>query len=550
MLVKLRDLKFRVFLRPFSTGILLLSIILLILPISCTLNELPVIIPGPENITAGKGQFEFHEKTAFTSDPEISEELIDYFLGTLGKAMGIMPEKSKSPRKSDIVFTLLADNNELGEEGYILDISRKKISIQANTGKGVFYGIQSLFQMMPAGFFSENMGIESIWKVNCVRITDRPKYSWRGFMLDSGRQYHTMDFLKRYMDMLALFKINVFHWHLTENDGWRMEIPLYPKLTETGAFVANGPEQKGFYTSDEMKELVEYAKSRYIEIMPEIDLPGHADAALTAYPELSCLGKVPEKVEGHSPYLFCGGNENTYTFLKNVLEEVCEIFPFEYIHLGGDEAPKDIWDTCPLCQRKIREKRLDNSHELQQYFSSRLAEFLIDKDRTPVFWEDVLYHGDINLPQRTVIQWWAYRSQQDLGLRLAIERNHRVINSPNYYTYLNFPVKPWMGYQANRTFDFHTAYTMNPGHIEPRNPMILGMTACLWTDYNLVQEMLDERVFPRFFAISEQMWNPNKLEDWEVFASKAKQKLEMLDELGIDYDDSEWRLEKLGNSGE
>ncbi len=496
------------------------------------------IIPTPLAYAESNGSYRFRDGFSFYSHN--TDSLLDtYFLDAISKSMGYQASIKKSRSRKGIAFEVLdsPETAELGAEGYMLDVTQRAISIRARTSHGIFNGIQTLFQLLPPAFFrGVPDGNHHDWEARCVSITDKPRDTWRAFMLDSGRQYHTPEFIKRYLDLMALYKMNVFHWHLTENDGWRAEIAAYPELTKTGAFVATGEEQQGYYSRETMLDIVEYARARYINIMPEIDLPGHADAALTAYPEYSCLGKLPEKVEGHSPFLFCAGKEETYRFLEDVLDEICEIFPFQYIHTGGDEAMKEIWDICPNCQATIKREGLIDSHELQQYFSDKLAQYLIAKGRTPVFWEDVLYHGDIELPASTVIQWWNYRSRGDLGFRLATDRGHRVIASPNYYTYLNFPLTPWRGYHENRTFDMATAYLNNPAHLASSHPLVMGMTACLWTDFNLTSDLADQRVFPRLLALSEHMWNTKPLKPWFVFSASVNNQLERLNSLGIRYD--------------
>ncbi len=482
---------------------------------SCKKHEIH-LLPGPEAIISGTGYFSFGKKIYFSSTGT-STSLDNYVTELLqqGSVSTAVGKPNFYHRK--ITLEVLKSSNDLGDEGYILDIRRRSIRMQANTDRGIFYAVQTLKQILPPGFFQEGNKDSRKIQAPCVRIEDRPKYAWRGFLLDTGRQYHTPEFIKQFIDMLALFKINVFHWHLTENDGWRIASERYPKLHEVGGFVADGPQQHGYYTRAELIDIVEYARYRYIDIMPEIDLPGHADAALTAYPEYSCFGKPPVKTVGHSPHLFCGGNEASYAFLKEVIDEVCEIFPFAFIHLGGDEAPKDHWDQCPRCQAKITEQNLKNSQELQQYFSNRLAEHLIRNDRISVFWEDVLDQGNFPLPDETVIQWWRSRGRNDLGMQQAFERGLRVIASPNNFSYLNYPEVPWRGYMQNRTFDLETVYTSNPAHIENPDPLLLGITTCLWTDYNLTMDMISDRVFPRFLALAEQKWSQNPLPEYEEF---------------------------------
>lgn len=494
------------------------------------------VIPTPFSETLKSGEFRFSDKCSiFTNakDKSILEYVNHVFCENIGKSIQV----SKKEPKHGIILKIEPIEFDSGNESYVIDISMENITIKANSNNGLFYGVQTLWQLLPPNFFSGAISDINNLAVGCLRIEDKPKYAWRSFLLDSGRQYHSVDFIKRYIDLLALFKINVFHWHLTENDGWRIEIEKYPKLTQIGAYVANLPGQQGFYSKEDIKQVIIYAKSRYIEIMPEIDVPGHSDAALKSYPELTCNKCTPYPIEDleHSPHLYCGGSEDTYYFLENVLDEVCEMFPFKYIHLGGDEAPKNIWDTCNVCAKKIKDEQLKGTGELQQYFSKRLAEYVLKKGKYPVFWEEAFLSGDLVLPQESVMHWWSYRRRGTMGYDYAIKNNYRVINSTNYYTYLCFPEKPWRGFFENRTFSFEDAYLKNPSHLSNPHALVLGMSTSMWSDYNLVQDMVDIRVFPRLFVMVEQMWNSKELADLEVFVSSAKEKFKLLDALGVEY---------------
>jgi N-acetyl-beta-hexosaminidase len=378
-------------------------------------------------------------------------------------------------------------------------------------------------------------------KIPCVKVVDRPKYAWRSFMIDSGRQYQRVETIKGLLDRMALLKMNVFHWHLTENDGWRVEIKRYPKLTEIGAFVADGPEQRGFYTQDEIREIVAYAADRHIMVVPEVDVPGHSNAALIAHPELTCSGKAPKDSRGFSPYLFCGGRETTYEFLFNVLDELCDLFPATYIHIGGDEAPKAEWEKCPACQTKIKELGLKNEHELQIELTNRLAKHLKSKGRQAICWGDVVTLPGQELEDNIVIHWWSYRRNTDKALREGIRRGLKVIASPNEYTYINFPQKhPWRQYKKDRLFDLQTCYEKNPGDIQTptaaERDALIGMGTCLWADHGLTAEWLDRRIFPRAFALAEQMWSTAERLPFDEFRQRVYAKQAILEKQGIGGD--------------
>ena len=398
------------------------------------------------------------------------------------------------------------EDSTIPSDGYSIDAKRRSITVKYSTIGGRLY----------AGLTLDSLAIISVRKngrvkreIPCCTVNDYPRCRWRGLLLDSGRQYQSVETIKSKLDLLFSLKMNVFHWHLTEGLGWRLEIKKYPELTKTGAYVGKGPEQQGYYTQEQVRDLVRYAAERNITIVPEIDIPGHAEAALYAYPEYGCFSeqaKIPET--GFTDCIFCAGKDSTLEFLKDILDEVCELFPSEYIHLGGDEAPKGNWDRCPDCMRRIRENGLKDSHELQLWLSAQMAAYLKTKGRKAIFWEDVINNADYPLPDNVVIQGWNYRANGEKNYRKALEKGYSVICSPNYYTYLNFPETPWRGYGKERTFSLEDAYLRNPADsvLSEDNPQTLGMECALWTDYGLTEEMLDSRLFPRIYALAELMW--------------------------------------------
>ncbi|MGV6945664.1 beta-N-acetylhexosaminidase [Sphingobacterium kyonggiense] len=387
----------------------------------------------------------------------------------------------------------------LAPESYRLQIEKEGVHVFSSDQNGRIYAEQTLKQLQ---WQYQKQGF-----IPCLSILDAPKMKWRSFMLDSGRQYQSLKTIKKYLDMMSLLKMNRFHWHLTEGLGWRIEIKKYPKLTQIGAYVAKGKEQQGYYSQKAIREIVKYAKARGITVIPEIDMPGHAEAALNAYPEFSCFNKKPEiPKEGFTQHIFCAGKDETLAFLKNILDEVCELFPSQYIHLGGDEALKGDWDKCPTCQKRIEDHGLKNSHDLQIWFSAEMAKYLKSKGRKAIFWGDVIYQDGYQLPDNVAIQWWNWRGHQDLAYKNAIKRGHELIAATNYYTYLNFPTSPWKGYQKYRIFDLKDVYENNPSNLQDPHPMVLGMSTSLWTDYGLTEDLLDQRIFPRIFALAQQMW--------------------------------------------
>ncbi|VGO19637.1 Beta-hexosaminidase [Pontiella sulfatireligans] len=459
---------------------------------------------------------------------------------TAHSAINILPNPGSVERLGGACSVRLAGevdflplNEGIVPEGYELEVTPGGVVVRASSESGRFYAKQTLQQLVDHAAGGE---------IPCVRIVDQPKYAWRSFMIDSGRQFQRLETIKGLLDRMAMLKMNVFHWHLTENDGWRIEIKKYPKLTEVGAFVADGEEQHGFYTQKDIREIVAYAAERHITVVPEIDVPGHSEAALKAYPSLTCSREAPKPVKkGFSPYLYCGGRDSVVEFLCNVLDEVCELFPSEYIHIGGDEAPKSEWKKCTDCQAKIKEMGLKDEHELQIELTNRLARHLAAKGRKAICWGDVVTLPGQELEKNVVVHWWNYRRGGDKALREGIKRGLPVIANSNYYTYLNFPQKhTWRNYRKDRLFDFQTCYEKNPSDI--RNPTaqqskaLLGMGCCLWTDHGLTEEWLDRRLYPRIYAMAEQMWSTAERLPFTDFKNRVYAKQPILQELGIGGD--------------
>ncbi|RXQ94474.1 beta-hexosaminidase [Ancylomarina salipaludis] len=489
------------------------------------------ILPTPMHLERLNSDFVFGKEVRVGYDKGCLETA-QYLVTKLNKYVKIRLNESNS---GDIILSKNNTYEKLGEEGYHLRVSQSQIDINSVSETGLFYGIQTFLQLLPIEIQADKMFDLNGFVIKGIEITDRPKYVWRAFMLDSGRQYQRPDFIKSYLEYLAMLKMNVFHWHLTEGQGWRIEIKKYPKLAKIGSKVAFGKEQQGNYTQEEIKDIVAFASKLHITVVPEIDIPGHSEAALIAYPKLSCFNKIPESVMSFSPNLFCGGREDTYQFLQDILDEVCELFPSKYIHLGGDEAPKDNWDKCPDCRFKVKTEKLRNSHDLQLYFSSRLANYLKKKGRKAIFWGDILHRKGMNLPDNVVIQWWNWNSHKDKALKNAIERGHQVICNTNCCSYLNYTLTPWTKYKKKVTFDLRDTYEGNPSDLRNPNELVLGMSCCLWADRGVQEYMIDRRVFPRIFSLSEQMWYSGERLKFDEFYSKVRAKYPLLRELNIDY---------------
>lgn len=518
----------------FNTKLLLKIIgVLLVLKFN-GFSETPVLFPSPNEIHLGDGYFEINSKTKIKYVP-LAFPAIEYLNKKLKTVAGFELSNNENSFTNiiELVDEPTIDSNDV--EAYTLSITPKKIIIGASGREGFFYAIQTLLQLLPPELAAGTPDKNILLRVVSLIIKDKPKYRWRSFMLDSGRQKQSVEFIKRYLEYLAMLKINIFHWHLTEGQGWRIEIDKYPKLTQVGSFVAKGSEQQGFYTKQEISEVVEYAKQLCIKVVPEIDLPGHSEAALIAYPEFTCFQKAPESVMEYSSTLFCAGRESTYQFIEDVLDEVCELFPGDYIHLGGDEAPKDQWDSCPACKSYIEKFGLKNSHELQIHFSSRLANYLKKKNRKVILWGDVIETDGPQLPENIVIYWWNYRKKHDIAYKKAIEKGCEIICGTNYYTYLNFPVTPWSRYKEDRTFDIRNIFLSNPSNLSDPPSLVIGMGSCLWTDWNVKMNMIDQRVFPRILLLADQMWREEIDITFDEYYNSLKYFYPRLKALGINY---------------
>jgi hexosaminidase len=380
-------------------------------------------------------------------------------------------------------------------ESYTLSISENRIVVEGND-QSILYAIATLCQLLRRkdGVFS--------WP--CLEIQDHPTFTWRGLMLDSSRHFLPKNVILRYLDIMVHLKMNRFHFHLVDDHGWRMEVKAYPELTRLGAFLQQEEGRRGFYTRQDIEEIVQYATQRNIMVIPEIEIPGHSYAALYSLPELCCTRNPQWQEKGLQKDLYCAGKEFSFTFLQNVLNEVLEIFPAPYIHIGGDEAPKERWQQCPDCQARIAQEGLQNEEELQAYMIRRLAIFIQSKGRQVIGWEEIM---DGNADRECVVQWWRHRTHGYSAVFKAAQRGHQQILSPNSFTYLSFPVFPNENFRPERTSDLRKVYTADwipVGFSSVDRKNILGAECCVWTEH-LDAEGLDRMVFPRILACAERI---------------------------------------------
>jgi hexosaminidase len=424
----------------------------------------------------------------------------------------------------------------LGDEGYRLEVRPEAVIITAPAPTGVFYGIQTLRQMLPVEV-EERHQVEADWRVPCVVIEDWPRFSWRGFMLDEGRHFQGRETVLQIIDLMALQKMNVFHWHLTEDQGWRIEIKKYPRLTEFGARRPgtsrsmlgrrhDGVPHGGYYTQTEIREIVAYAAALHITIIPEIEMPGHSLAALASYPHLSCTGGPFEVATGPgiSADIYCAGKERTFVFLQDVLDEIMELFPSPIVHIGGDEAPKARWRKCPNCQRRIREQELKDEHALQVWFTNRIAAYLEAKGRQLMGWNQILEPG---LTPSAVVHYW-FGDQEKLA-RAIREDRRRVVMSTYLDTYLDhsYSLMP-----LSRAYRYEP---VPPRLTETESAAVLGLEFPLWGEWLPTRLRLEYQAWPRLTALAETGWTLKDRKDYPDFLRRLEPFLDRLDRLGVRY---------------
>ena len=462
------------------------------------------ILPSPQQFELKEGKFLFDASTGVFADSVFFEQ-IPY-----------LKSISSQPLNGESTTIALLYEGAFSDEEYILDINEDTIAISATTSEGIIRGIQTLRQLLP-------LQKKSAY-IPALSIHDYPRFSWRGMLLDCSRHFMEKDFVKRYIDLLALHKMNVLHWHLTEDQGWRIEIEQYPKLTEIGAWRTqkDGSIYGGFYTKEDIREIVAYAKERHITVVPEIELPGHSLAALASYPQLSCTGG-PFEVEndwGVFKDIYCAGNDSVFMFLENVLDEVLELFPSKYIHIGGDEAPKYRWDNCNKCKARMRNEGLDDSHQLQSYFITRIERYLNSKGRQIIGWDEILEGG--LAPSATVQSWRG----MDGGIAAA-KSGHYAIMSPTSHAYFDYDLD---------AIDLQKVYSFEPIPSvlsEEEAQFILGGECNMWSE-RAPQDLVDSKVFPRLLAMSEVLWTTAP-KDYPNFYKKVQKHYDILDAFGVDY---------------
>ncbi len=507
------------------------------------------ILPKPVHVMENDGFFEIRKNTKIIVDSE-TEPLGEMLRTLLSPSMGFELDVSDgNPVRNSIHLSVNPSLKDLEAEGYRLTVDKKRVLIEAPAWAGIFYGMQTLRQLLPVEIFSEVVSEDVRWVLPGVEIKDFPRFKWRGMHLDVCRHFMPVEFIKKYIDLIAIHKMNSLHLHLTDDQGWRIEIKKYPKLAEISAWrdetivghyrdeprKFDGQSHGGFYTHDEIREIVSYAKERYVTIVPEIEMPGHGQAALAAYPEISCTGG-PFKVStiwGIRKEVYCAGNEKTFEFMENVLGEVLDLFPGEYIHVGGDECPKDRWEECQKCQSRIRSEGLQDEHELQSYFIKRIEKFLNENNRRLIGWDEILEGG--LAPNATVMSW---RGEE--GGIAAAREGHDVVMTPYSHTYFDYyqadPENEPLAIGGLLPLEKVYAYDPVPAELnEQQRHHILGVQGQVWTEYISTPEKAEYMAFPRACAMAEIGWTPSDQKDYELFSSTLLRHLKRLDFMNVNY---------------
>lgn len=515
------------------------------------------LTPQPAHLTVKDGRFEFGNQLKAKVAPYQGDSIrmvFESFKKKLQEATGIKVSSTQKEAKARIILDL---NPQLPAEAYKLNVSKEQVRIEASRPAGFYYALQTLKQLMPCNVMAGVATSDhSQWSLPSVEIEDAPRFEWRGFMLDEGRHFFGKDEIKRVIDMMAIYKMNRFHWHLTEDQGWRIEIKKYPKLTETGAWrnskvlaygdvKPDGERYGGFYTQKDIKEIVAYAKKKFIEIIPEIDIPGHSQAAVAAYPEfLACDPENKHEVwlqQGISTDVINVANPKAMQFAKDVIDELTELFPFNYIHLGGDECPTNKWQKNDECKKLLSEIGSSNFRDLQIYFYKQLKDYIAtkpaDQQRQLIFWNEVL-HGNTSILGNdiTIMAWIGANAAAEQ----AAKQGMNTILSPQIPYYINrkqskLPTEPMS--QGHGTETVEAVYNYQPlKDVDAAlQPYYKGVQANFWTEWVTEPSVLEYLMLPRLAAVAEAGWTPQEKRNYEDFKERIRKDAELYDLKGWNY---------------
>jgi len=507
------------------------------------------LVPKPLELQVLGGEFRLGAGTTIAFSQAPARQVAEYLAARMRPASGLRLQVVKGASEGDSIQLDLQPELEqdLGSEGYRLESTRSGMLLTAAAPAGLFYGCQTLCQLFPPALDSPSTMPGVDWIAPCVRIEDRPRFEWRGLMLDSGRHFFSVESVKRFIDLLSRHKLNRFHWHLTEDQGWRIEILAHPDLTRVGSKRkqtpilsdrnnGDGQPHSGFYTQADIREVVAYAADRFVTVVPEIELPGHALAALATYPEISCTGgpfEVGTRWGVHED-VYCAGNEETFAFLESVLVEVVELFPGSFLHIGGDECPKARWKACAKCQKRMREHGLQDENELQAYFIERIGRFLKDRNKRLLGWDEIL-EGRL-APGATVMSWRGVE-----GGITAANMGHDVVMSPTSHCYFDY-------YQSE---DHEGEPPAIGGHLplekvygfepipeqlsEAGARHVLGAQGNVWTEYIPDQAHTEYMTYPRAAALAERVWSTKNTRDFGDFRRRLMRHVERLRALDVNF---------------
>lgn len=519
------------------------------------------IVPCPESVSPGTGNFTFTGKTDFAVENDEQAEIVRCFSELFTRAAGFTPRVKVGDKKGKVCF--LTDTS-LKSEAYQLEVTPKRITIKASDGKGFFYALQTVRQLLPASIESTKVVNNVDWTVPAVTVTDEPRFGYRGLLVDVARFFTPKENLLRIIDCMGMLKINKLNLHLCDDNGWRIEIKRYPLLTEVGSRRVERPGksfperrnprqgeptvEKGFYTQDDIREILAYAAQRQIEVIPEIEMPAHSNAALAAYPLLACpvvdkfIGVLPGLGGNHADIIYCAGNDSVFTFLQNIIDEVVGLFPSKYINLGGDEAWKTHWKECPLCQARMQKEGLADEEALQGYFMARMSKYVQEKGREVIGWDELT---NTDIPEDAIILGWRGMGQ---AAWKAAEQGHRFIMSPARVMYLiRYQGPQWfepLTYFGNNIMkDLYNYEPVQKEWTSEVSSLLMGVQACMWTEFCNTSEDVDYLIFPRLAALAEVAWTQSKRKDWKKYLVAMDKYNEHLTEKGIVFARSMYNIQ-------
>ncbi|MDO5977921.1 beta-N-acetylhexosaminidase [Flavivirga spongiicola] len=553
------------------TSTLILSLLLLN---SCEQKKLELqigkthIIPQPISQIEADGYFEVKASSIITVENEKQKTIANQFFNQFEKVAGWTPQINIGGQGDIRIST----DKTIKGEGYNLKVTTSNITIKAASKEGFFYALQSLKQLLPVAFYKNTL--QNIrWGIPTVDIKDYPTFGWRGYMLDVSRHFFTKEQVKRVIDFMSELKLNRFHWHLADDQGWRLEIKSYPKLTEIGAWRVDHnitdetksnwwgrPEQKleekatygGFYTQEDVKEIIAYAKERCVEIIPEIDMPGHAQATIAAYPEIGCVNAAPYVATGgvHKNNTYNPGKEETFQFAERMLNEVMDLFPYKYVHIGGDECNKEQWKVDPFAQQRMKDEKLKDELELQSYFIKRVETIINKRNRIMIGWDEILEGG--LAPNATVMSW-----RGEKGGITSTKAGHEVIMTPSNYCYIDLKqghddLEPNLGYSRLLLSTSYNYKVIPDALTQEEGKLIKGIQANMWTESIGDWGKLTYMTFPRTYAIAESAWTPHKKKNWNHFVNRLYTQFSRLDAQEVRYAVSAFSpwIDHVGNGKE